>query len=322
MVPFLSSRWFSVLLYGMVAGLFLACIVAFRADLAKISADAVFAASGALVLTAALSLLNYLLRAWRWRFLFARLGYRLPLRYAGLTYIAGFAFTLSPGKVGELVRAAYYRRRGIPLAAVTAVFFVERLTDLAVMVSLAAVFLAAGAGRFAPLLWGAGLCVPVFMLVLSMIRAGQLDRIDLYWQARPGRLARLIHLALHAISSAKVLIAPGPTMVALLLGMVAWGAEGVGLHVLGALAPGVVISVDEAVGIYAIAIVVGALSFLPGGLGTAEAVMVALLAHHGYTLADALLITLACRILTLWLAIGLGWLAVAILKLQGESVTQ
>jgi uncharacterized membrane protein YbhN (UPF0104 family) len=66
------------------------------------------------------------------------------------------------------------------------------------------------------------------------------------------------------------------------------------------------------------AIVVGALSFLPGGLGTAEAVMVALLVHHGYALPDALLMTLACRILTLWLAIGLGWLAVAVLKLRGE----
>lgn len=322
MPQFLASRWFTALLYGIVASVFVGCVIAFRADLAKISFSALPAAAGALALTAGLSLLNYALRGWRWTLYFRHIGYKLPPVYAGLTYLAGFAFALSPGKVGEMVRAAYYRRQGVPLAAVTAVFFCEKLTDLAVMVTLALIFLASGAGNHSAVLWAAGLSIPLAVLLIAGIKKEHLARFDDYWRGRPGKLARLFHLALEGISSTKSLLTPGMVALGLLLGFIAWGAEGVGLSVLGALAPSVAISMGQGIGIYAVAIVVGALSFLPGGLGTAEAVMIALLVHHGYALQDALLMTLACRILTLWFAIGLGWLAVGVLKLRGESALQ
>jgi uncharacterized protein (TIRG00374 family) len=61
-------------------------------------------------------------------------------------------------------------------------------------------------------------------------------------------------------------------------------------------------------------VLVGALSLLPGGLGSTEAVMTALLATQGYALGDALLITILCRIVTLWLAVCIGWLAVFVLR--------
>jgi uncharacterized protein (TIRG00374 family) len=69
-----------------------------------------------------------------------------------------------------------------------------------------------------------------------------------------------------------------------------------------------------AVGIYAVAVLVGGLSFLPGGVGSTEAVMTTLLATHGYSVSQALLITLTCRLVTLWLAVGLGWIAVFALR--------
>jgi glycosyltransferase 2 family protein len=58
----------------------------------------------------------------------------------------------------------------------------------------------------------------------------------------------------------------------------------------------------------------GAISFLPGGLGSTEAVMTTLLAAHGFSLADSIFMTLACRLLTLWLAVVLGWIAVLVLR--------
>jgi len=69
-----------------------------------------------------------------------------------------------------------------------------------------------------------------------------------------------------------------------------------------------------AVGIYAVAVLVGALSFLPGGLGSTEAVMTTLLVAHGTSFGDAVFVTLACRIVTLWLAVVLGWVAVLSLR--------
>ena len=67
-------------------------------------------------------------------------------------------------------------------------------------------------------------------------------------------------------------------------------------------------------GVYAVAVLVGALSFLPGGLGSTEAVMTALLVTQGFTVGDALLVTILCRIVTLWLAVCIGWVAVFALR--------
>jgi uncharacterized protein (TIRG00374 family) len=73
------------------------------------------------------------------------------------------------------------------------------------------------------------------------------------------------------------------------------------------------------VGIYAVAVILGAVSFLPGGLGSTEAVMTTLLSLRGYSVGDALLITIVCRLVTLWLAVGLGWIAVLALRTRPVS---
>lgn len=98
------------------------------------------------------------------------------------------------------------------------------------------------------------------------------------------------------------------------MGLVAWGAEAVGLKLVADVVAPIELSIPAAMGIYAIAIIVGALSFLPGGLGSTEAVMAALLFAHGYTMPQAILLTLVCRLLTLWLAVVIGWLCVWALR--------
>ena len=55
----------------------------------------------------ALSLLNYLLRFWRWQRYIAAFGHVLPWRRHLLYYLAGFTLTVTPGKAGEEVRSLY-----------------------------------------------------------------------------------------------------------------------------------------------------------------------------------------------------------------------
>ena len=55
--------------------------------------------------------------------------------------------------------------------------------------------------------------------------------------------------------------------------------------------------------------VAGALSALPAGLGGTEVVLTGLLVAHGTLAGNALAITVLTRLLTLWLAVALGLLA-------------
>ena len=70
-------------------------------------------ASGGIALILGLSLLNYCLRFVRWQLYLSRLGYDLPHGLSLRYYLAGFAFTTTPGKAGEAVRSLYLKRHGI-----------------------------------------------------------------------------------------------------------------------------------------------------------------------------------------------------------------
>jgi glycosyltransferase 2 family protein len=86
------------------------------------------------------------------------------------------------------------------------------------------------------------------------------------------------------------------------------GSEGVAfyyiMHILGR-----DLSLPTALFIYAFSMLVGALSFLPGGLGGTEATMVALLILNHVAQPQAVAATVLIRLATLWSAVALGVIA-------------
>lgn len=132
----------------------------------------------------------------------------------------------------------------------------------------------------------------------------------------PGKIATgLDHLAALLKSSA-MLLKNRELFVGLITGVIAWLAEAVGfwylLHILGQ-----DVSVLMAVSIYGVAVLIGAISFLPGGLGSTEAVMSLLLISLGVDKSIALAATLICRIATLWFAVFIGIIVAGVLAARG-----
>jgi uncharacterized protein (TIRG00374 family) len=298
---------------GLVAVFVIACTYGLRHDIALVSFASLARSWDLVLLAAVCSLLNYAFRIIRWQRYLAWLGRSLSLRFTGVTYAAGFAFTVSPGKVGEMARARYYSRLGIPLPDVAGAFCVERLMDLMAMVVLAALILAA-APRYHAAIWTAGALVVAVLALLTLLPWTSIARTLETAPRLPRAASRLGVGIAKALGAARSLLSPGALLFGFLTALAAWGLEGVGLYILGSLFPAVHLGLATGVGIYAVAVLVGALSFLPGGLGSTEAVMTALLAAQGYAVADALLITIVCRVVTLWLAVGIGWGAVFALR--------
>lgn len=288
------------------------CMTTFRTDLAKIDITSILTSWKVIVLAGVLSLANYLLRIIRWCLYISNLGHSLPFNFSALTYIAGFAFTLSPGKVGEMVRGRYLQKQGVPLSHTAAAFFVERLMDLLAMIALAC--FAVGSSKYQALITATVISIVLIMTMLAFVRWEKISAWahDVKWL--PESLNRVLQSILRALLSAKALLRPKLLVVGFCIGLVAWGCEGLGLLVISELSHASSMDAASAIGVYSVAIIVGALSFLPGGLGSTEAVMAALLDIQGYPLPDAILITLVCRFLTLWLAVALGWFAVLWLR--------
>jgi uncharacterized protein (TIRG00374 family) len=298
---------------GLVALFAIACLYGMRGDLAHICVAPLLHSWDLVVLAALCSLLNYGFRIARWQAYLARLGRRLPLGFIGLTYVAGFAFTVSPGKVGEMARARYYSRLGVSLSDVAGAFFVERLMDVMAMLVLAAL-LATAAPRYHVAMWSAGIMVVVVLIGLSLTPWAAIARWFEVTQRLPRAAARFGAGATKALGAARTLLSPSALLFGFLMGLAAWGLEGIGFFVLGSMFPDAHLTVMLGAGIYAVAILVGAISFLPGGLGSTEAVMTALLTAQGFTVAEALLVTIVCRLVTLWLAVLIGWGAVFALR--------
>ncbi len=73
----------------------------------------------------------YALRAARWHALLWHAGIPSPPRASWEVYNAGiFLGQITPGKIGELGKAAYLRKEGVPLRTALALSLVERLADL------------------------------------------------------------------------------------------------------------------------------------------------------------------------------------------------
>lgn len=255
----------------------------------------------------ALSLLNYLLRFARWQHYLTLLGHPVPWLASCRIYFAGFALTTTPGKMGELLRGVLLKPHGVPLIESTAAFLSERTADLlTILILTSSVF------------WlypnGAPLVVGVMLFAVAVVIAvqfpGWINAVDQWAARREARWAKALAHLCDIVLGFRRCFRWTTLSWALLLGIVAWGAEAVAFHWL-LIALGHPLPLPMAVFIYSFAMLVGSVAFLPGGLGGNEATMVALLILNGLPQAEAVSATLLCRLATLWFAVALGAVAMA-----------
>lgn len=280
----------------------------FFADLGKLGAGLAVYPPGRIAAACALVLSNYALRTVRFRYYLGRLSIHLGSAEAGLVFVAGFLFTVTPGKMGEVVKGWLVKQRhGHSATAVASSVVAERFTDVA------GLLLVAAAG-----VWQFGAYRELFLAVCALCLS--FLAVVLHPRLVPTLLARVRHPRLHRVVAKvsqahgvlRTLCAPGPLTVGVALAAAAWFLEAVAFRVLlDGLGAGA--GLGQAVVIYTMATLFGAVSMLPGGVGSTEAVMVALLLLPalglGLDRAGATLATLLIRFCTLWFGVALGGLA-------------
>lgn len=304
-----------VRLRGAIAG-FLLLTAAYVGVLAWVDArNPVFAGVAGLLpllpAMAAMSALGYLARYLRWRRLLVRAGHPDGFVRGLLAYLAGFAFTATPGKVGELVRMRYLVPRGVPAPVVFGAFVFERALDLLVVLCLA--LLSIGDRR---LLAMSVVFVAIFVggVVAVAASPGLLRALQGGLQARGWR--RLAGLA-GGLRDALVGCSRwlnGPDLLAgTAYGLLAWGLTAASfVWLLGQL--GVIVPTLAAFAAYPLAMLAGAASMLPGGVGSTELAIVTLLARHEVAIGTAALVAVGVRLSTLWFSILCGLVSVAVLE--------
>lgn len=261
----------------------------------------------------ALSLLNYFLRFLRWHLMIAKMDHQLPFWKHCLYYISGFALTTTPGKAGEAIRGVYMKQHDVAYSKTIAALFAERVSDLISMLLLGCLaFVYFEQYRVYGFIFASVVISTVILVQLPQIRAGLRAKLH---KLQSDRVRNVAEHALTVFDEAARLLGFKFFTGGVILGVIAWGSEALALalvvHWMGSDAPATVIY-----GIYALAMLVGAASFLPGGLGGAEASMALLLVAMGMSHPAATSATVICRATTLWFAVFLGALALLFLEVR------
>ncbi len=253
-------------------------------------------AKGPLMFAAALGLLASLLRALKWN---ALLGLDIrtvyPVQMVGVTL-----GTLSPGNVAEPLKLWLLKAHGgMPVTASLPTLILERLVELMVIIALAG-SVWGGSGVF----WGT-LALAALVTLGSRRWRRRLGKELVAW----GWLTRRVPAAPRVLAA---LLSYRPRWTALgwatVLTLGLWWVEG--LILWGALqAVGEGLSPWFLAGVLASGVLIGALSAMPGGLGSFEATVVAILTAVVDDMAVATAAVLLYRTLSFGLSALLGALA-------------
>jgi uncharacterized protein (TIRG00374 family) len=255
---------------------------------------------------------NYLLRFLKWELFLRWVGVRRLPRTTSLSiFLAGFAMSITPGKVGEWIKALLVAKLArVPMAPIVPVVAIERLTDGIAMLVLGLASAVLGTG------WGWQPLVLLGVLVLVGLWLVQQERVVIpllrlaervpFARKRTDAIMTVYEAARELLAWRRLLLVSG-------MSIVSWSLEcaalffilvGFGLSPDGQLA---------AVATFALsaASIAGALSLLPGGLGAAEASIAGILIvlRPGIGAAVAAAATVAIRLGTLWFGVLVGVIA-------------
>lgn len=298
-------RWTAILALVAIVAL---AVALWKSDPAAAWQVLVRVPAGHVLAVVGLVLLAYVLRFAKWHLFLVRLGLQVPLGRSAAVFASGLLMVVTPAKVGEVWKAMALRESdGIPVPRSLGAVALERLTDFAAVAALA--LLATQSLGLPP--WLAVAALVAFGLGIGLLRwkrpwKALLARLE---ARKPGsRPVAFLHALYDGTSS---LLSPGTLAAGGALGLAAWALEGLALWVL---LDGVGVDADPlwAVGVFCVGTLAGVLSVLPGGLGTAEAGMVALLVAGGVAAPTAFAAALLARVLTLGLGAALGGVCYAV----------
>lgn len=247
-------------------------------------------------LALALTFVNYLIRFVRWQRYLARLALEVPTTRSFVIFFAGLTMTISPAKLGEVLKSGFLRRDfEIPIRRSAPIVLAERVTDATGIVLLGAAGLVlAGAGRHWPL------------LVLGLV--GAIGVVVLVRSPLLARFARLDEARATAIDLLGTRLVLAMTLVA----AVSWLFECLAAYVC-VRGLDLDVSLAETIVVFSVASLAGAISFLPGGLGVAETSMAGLFrVLSDVPKASAAAATVLVRLATLWFAVAIGLVALLV----------
>ena len=250
--------------------------------------------------------LGWLALYFRWTILVKNSGYILPHKKNFQIFLSGFPLSITPGKVGELLKCELLKENfNIPRKITAPIILVERLYNGVgiVIISSLGIWYFDFSGTV--ILIASCALIGIFIALRSKSLFSSLIN-------KTSKIKYLSKFSDSFSDSYEVInhsIKPKIFIISSLLSAIYWILESVAVYFVFKSFGIDFLELYNVVLAYTSSIILGVASFVPGGIGVSEGTLISLLSIQGLSLSTAITLTLFIRIFTLWYAVFVGFIA-------------
>lgn len=282
----------------------------FSSDVTKIQDNLTKMNPSYLVIAIALWSSGNFLRIVRWHLFLKEIDDKVPFKANVLYYLAGFAFVLSPGRLGEIVRSPYIKRDyGIPISKTASIVFVERFYDfLGIIIVLSIGLVLTDFDRTI-------LLVPITIVVIIVL----IFKNKKLLSNLIGKLSKIKFLKNinsnfeESYTSGEKLIKPKFFTIGIVISTITYLLQTLAVYLF-ILALNGKIVIEEILVIFPTSMFIAALSLIPGGVGIFDGGMIGLLVHYNLQYEIAITTTVLIRIIGIGLFSAIGLMCLNIIS--------
>ena len=242
----------------------------------------------------------------KWHFLLKNCEIHVPLKKSILVFLSGPVFEITPGQIGALVKSQLLKTSSnIPRTKTVPIIVVEKVYDLigAVLASIIGIVILGMEPHL--------IIIAILVLVTIFFFVYYRPASEIFFKQITKRkfFSKYVenisdfYEIVHKSTNVKV------ATICILLALTYW-------FMVSAAAYYTLIAFDinildylKVLAIYATSTLLGAISFIPAGIGITEGSITGLFTLNGIDVSTALILSVMIRVLTLWYTVGVGFVA-------------
>jgi len=242
----------------------------------------------------------------KWHLLLKNCEIDIPLRKSIAVFFAGIAFEITPGQIGSLIKSQLLKTSSnIPRTKTVPIIVAEKVYDLigAIPASIIGIII---------------LGMDFYLIIIAILALAVIFFFMFYRPASEIFFKRVTKTKFFSkyvenISEFDKIVQKSTNVkaatVCILLGVTYWFIISTAAYYILMAFDVNILDYLTVLAIYTTSILLGAISFVPAGIGVAEGSIAGLFTLNGIDVSTALILSVMIRVLTLWFSVSVGFIA-------------
>ena len=242
----------------------------------------------------------------KWHFLLKNCEIDIPLRKSIAVFFAGVAFEITPGQIGALIKSQLLKTSSnIPRTKTVPIIVAEKVYDLisAILASIIGIII---------------LGMDFYLIIIAILALAVIFFFMFYRPASEIFFKRVTKTKFFSkyvenISEFDKIVQKSTNVkaatVCILLGVTYWFIISTAAYYILMAFDVNILDYLTVLAIYTTSILLGAISFVPAGIGVTEGSIAGLFTLNGIDISTALILSVMIRILTLWFSVCVGFIS-------------